>query len=349
MERRIDAALTDFGLEALRSRLPQALSAGEQQKVALASIMAREPQLLVLDEPLSMLDPESAQSLASAIASLPQQGRAVVACEHREYLEHQLEPTKRLALPGNGPGMPSSLAEVPLSGAGDFSVSIDGLECSYGDRSALRDIRFTLEAGEVVGLVGRNGAGKTTLLRCLMGVQEHTGEVCLSGGKAPKLKMVPQDPNTVIFNPTVRDEILYGAESCDIPFFDWLVDALGLEASLGRQPLLLSEGQKVRVTIASCLVNPPQHALLTDDPTLGQDDRHKAILGGLLGKLSQSGIATLLATHDLSFLMRFVPRIVLLDEGEIVADGPTAQILGDRDLCRRHGIPIPEFLRGHLA
>lgn len=195
----------------------------------------------------------------------------------------------------------------------------------------------------MLAVVGRNGAGKTTLLRALAGLQKHAGLVTV-GGERPHLGMVFQNPDLQLFCPTVRDEILYRLVEPDMARYAWLVEVLGLARYQDTPPLLLSEGEKKRVALATILMRGFRHGVLLDEPTLGQDGRHRAMLVRLIRALTEAGQLVILATHDLDLAAQ-ADRLLLLDAGRIVADGPPGDVLSDRAVWTAAGLVVPDWVR----
>ncbi|MBN1919815.1 MAG: ATP-binding cassette domain-containing protein [Anaerolineae bacterium] len=338
---RLEQALTQFGLIALRGRDPRSLSGGEQQRLALASIMSRRPAALVLDEPFSMLDGDGAADLVAALAELTAQGAASVACEHRlEWLE-TLPGLRTLHLAAPHP--PAEIAHVipPLARKRmPFMLDVRGLSVQRGVHEVLHNLEFHALGGEVIAIVGRNGAGKTTLLRALAGLQRAEGVITVDGG-SPNLGMVFQNPDVQLFNASVREEILYRIAAPDRELYAWLLKALGLERYEATPPLLLSEGEKKRLALATVLMRQPRDGILLDEPALGQDDGHKTQLLHLTRALAHAGQLVILTTHDLALAAQ-ADRLLLLAEGHIIAEGTPAAVLGDTEACRRAGMRTPE-------
>jgi energy-coupling factor transport system ATP-binding protein len=211
-----------------------------------------------------------------------------------------------------------------------------------GGRTVLDDLGLRLPGGQVVAIVGRNGVGKTTLLRALCGLQPHQGTVLADGGR-PDLAMVFQDPDTQLFNATVRDEILFKIPHPDEGWYRWLIDVLGLCDYEDTPPLLLSEGEKKRVALAIALMRRPAHGLLLDEPALGQDAAHKAQLMRLARALARSGRLVLMTTHDLALAAQ-ADRMLLMTRAGFVADGPPDQVLADAGAWKRAGLIVPDWL-----
>jgi energy-coupling factor transport system ATP-binding protein len=346
---RVEATLARFGLEALRRRAPQTLSGGEQQKLALAAVIARRPPLLVLDEPLSMLDGAAVDDLVAHLGDLTHRGTSAVVCEHRaEHLE-TIPGLRTVHFNGQAAPQPVKADRASRQTTGgcphhtpDFTLEVSQLGVTLGQRPILRDLSFSAAGGRVVAVVGRNGVGKTTLLRALAGLQAHTGTVAASG-EPPDLGLVFQNPDLQIFNPTVRKEILYNLPEPDMALYTWALRALGLERYENTPPLLLSEGEKKRVALASVLVRRPRHGILLDEPSLGQDQAHKAMLIHLCHALADAGQLVILTTHDLTLAAR-ADRLLLLGAEGFVADGPPADVLRDHAAWTRLGLRIPVWL-----
>ncbi len=343
IRQRLEATLERFGLGDLRTRSPQTLSGGEQQKLALAAITARWPALLVLDEPLSMLDGTAAVELVDYLADLAGEGSTVVVAEHREeYLRAvpRLE-TMRLAGPAlQDPPVPDLYR--PRVRAASFALVVENLVVTLGGRSVLRDLSFRAESGQILAVVGRNGVGKTTLLRALAGLQKYEGNVLIDGQR-PDLGLVFQNADLQLFNASVREEILYRVPAPDQELYHWLLSVLGLDRYEETPPLLLSEGEKKRVALATVLMRRPRHGLLLDEPSLGQDSAHKAALMRLARALAATGQLVILTTHDLTLAAQ-ADLIALLGTQGFVACGPAGDVLRDASPWTSLGLSVPPWI-----
>lgn len=229
-------------------------------------------------------------------------------------------------------------------------IEIEELSFSYPDgKQALQGINLRVASGERLSLVGPNGAGKSTLLYHLNGVFTGKGMIRIGGLELNKTNLgriramvgvVFQNPDDQLFSPTVFEDVAYG------PIYQGLdkravrqrveeaLAAVHMSGYSQRIPYHLSGGEKKRVAIATVLSMQPQ-ILVFDEPTAGLDPRARRELIELMLELPQT---ILVATHDLSLVEQLTPRTVLLDQGRIVADGKTAEILGDESMLAAHGL-----------
>jgi energy-coupling factor transport system ATP-binding protein len=345
---RLEMVLDEFNLSHMRERNPQTLSGGEQQRLALAAIMARQPDALILDEPLSMLDTTAAEELIAYLESFVAEGKTLVMFEHRqEYLEG-LKGIRHLALDGKMKqerALPENM--LPQKGT-DFRLEIENLSVHLSGMNVLDDLNLSLESGQIVAVVGRNGVGKTTLLRALSGLQKYTGTakaITTHGEQRPDLGMVFQNPDLQLFNASVRDEILYRLPDPDMDYYHWLISALGLGNYESTPPLLLSEGEKKRLALGLVLMRYPTHGVLLDEPSLGQDHAHKTILIRILRALADAGQLVIITTHDLT-LAEQADRLILLGQDGIIADDDTEAVIANSAAWERTGLTLPPwFLR----
>ncbi len=239
------------------------------------------------------------------------------------------------------------------------ALIVEHLSHRYPDgRIALDDVSFTMTAGESVALVGPNGAGKTTLFLRLCGVLSgRPGQSMVVGldpanpdhrKKLPEVVgVVFQNPDDQLFSPTVLDDVAFGplnmgvspadAKSCAL---DALV-SVGLPDAGEQVPFKLSGGDKRRVAIAGVLAM-RSSVLLLDEPSAFLDPRGRRDLIGLLLTLPGT---KLIATHDLDLVLDICPRVLVLDGGKLVADGPAQTILAEPELMTRHGLEVPHRLK----
>jgi len=348
IRRRLDVTLARFGLDMLRTRSPQTLSGGEQQKLALAAIIARHPAVLVLDEPFSMLDGTAVVELVDHLMDLTRSGIAVLICEHRPEHLKAMPALRIVDLSGQAPLSALDPTREPAVPAFDFHTApfrlkVQGLTVWLGGQVVLRDLHFSASGGEVIAVVGRNGVGKTTLLRVLAGLQKHQGKVTVDGER-PDLGIAFENADLQLFNASVREEILYRVADPDVPLYAQLLEALGLWRYEGMPPLLLSEGEKKRVALATVLMRWPRHGVLLDEPSLGQDTAHKAMLIRIARGLADAGQLVFLTTHDLTLAAQ-ADRLLLLGSEGLVADGPPSRVMRDPAPWAQIGLSVPPWVR----
>ena len=217
-------------------------------------------------------------------------------------------------------------------------TSADHLTVRYGDVSALRNVSTTISRGEIVALMGRNGAGKSTLLNTMVGLRATSAGIVRTNGKDPReikgselvhcVGLVPQDPGDLLEASTVAGECRSSDHdaSVDPGTTRALLALLAPEVLDGTHPRDLSEGQRLLLALAIVLAARPP-LLLLDEPTRGLDYPTKARLAKILRELAAGGHGIVLATHDVELAAEVATRVIVLAEGEIVADGPTAEVV----------------------
>ncbi|MFH8606069.1 ABC transporter ATP-binding protein [Streptomyces sp. NPDC018029] len=224
------------------------------------------------------------------------------------------------------------------SEADTAAARVERLAVRRGRVEALRRVDLTVTPGETVALMGRNGAGKSTLLSALVGLLEPTSGTVRVGGAVPHrtaprqlirhVGLVPQEPRDLLYADTVAAEC--AAADHDAGAAPGACRALVSELLPGiaddTHPRDLSEGQRLALALSIVLATRPP-LLLLDEPTRGLDYAAKARLVGILRGLAAEGHAIVLATHDVELAAEIAHRVVILADGEVVADGPTEQIV----------------------
>jgi energy-coupling factor transporter ATP-binding protein EcfA2 len=369
---RVAFALDATAISSLRGRAIRTLSSGEQQRVAIASVLALRPQVLVLDEPTSNLDWRGVEQVMSTLARLHrQQGLTILVIEHR--LQAVVSSADRVLLMRGGrivaDGRPEDVFAVPPTSPprvegteGGLSVlrlrypwrsadlqsaicglqfappppdasplvAIQGLEAGYGRRTVLQGLDLALYPGEFAALVGDNGAGKSTLAKVLAGLlRPRQGKItwneklrCLPLGR--RVGFLFQNPLDQLVCDMVEEEVAFGPRNFGLPVRERVETTLavaGLTALRHRRSAALSVGEQQRTALAAALSTAPR-LLILDEPTMGQDWAHLSHLMESLIQLNHNGQAILLITHDDKLVCRYAKRIILLEEGRIVADGP---------------------------
>ncbi|HKY84397.1 MAG TPA: ABC transporter ATP-binding protein [Anaerolineales bacterium] len=230
------------------------------------------------------------------------------------------------------------------------TLEVRNLHYTYPDgQAALRGVDLFVAPGEKVALVGPNGAGKSTLILHLNGILHGQGEVRVCslpmedvhlGRIRASVGVVFQDPDDQLFSPSVAEDVAFGplymglaADEVEKRVRSALA-AVGMPGAGGRVSHHLSGGEKKRVAIASVLSMEPE-ILVLDEPTAGLDPRGRRGLIRLLAALPQT---MLVSTHDLRMVAELFARTVVLDQGKVVADGPTADLMADAGLLAAHGL-----------
>ena len=233
------------------------------------------------------------------------------------------------------------------------SIEIQHLSFTYPDgHRALRDVSLTIAPGEKAALVGPNGAGKSTLLLNLNGILTGQGKIFVAGVELnPKnlgliraeVGLVFQSPDDQLFSPTVFDDVAYGPLYQGLPETEVrqrVSEALAVVSMSDyaqRVSHHLSTGEKKRIAIATVLSMKPE-LLVLDEPTAGLDPRARRSLINLLCELPMT---MLVSTHDMLLVRELFPRMIIMDEGSVVADGPTQYLMENEALLAAHGLEKP--------
>ena len=238
-------------------------------------------------------------------------------------------------------------------------VEAIGLSFAYPDGTkALDGVSFRIEHGEAVAIVGANGAGKSTLLQHLNGClapgagRVRIGDAPITKGNLAAVRrsvgMVFQDPDDQLFMPTVFDDVAFGPLNLGVPPEEVAARVADALATVGaahladRPPYRLSGGEKRAVAIATVLSMAPD-VLVLDEPTASLDPRARRQLIALLAGFAHTKI---IATHDLDMALALCGRTIVLQAGRVAADGPSAELLRDRERLEGWGLELPLGLQG---
>lgn len=233
------------------------------------------------------------------------------------------------------------------------ALEAHALEFRYPDgRMALDGVELVVDRGHRVALLGPNGAGKTTLALHLNGILRGSGSVVIGGLELNdenlaeirrRVGLVFQDANDQLFMPTVAEDVAFGPANLGIDgdLLDRRVEeALGRVDAMAlapRPPHHLSGGEKRSAAIATALAMEPQ-VLVLDEPTSGLDPQGRRELAETLRTLD---VTMLVITHDLPFALALCEKSVIMDNGRVVAEGPTKEVLDNENLLRRHRLEMP--------
>lgn len=234
-------------------------------------------------------------------------------------------------------------------------LSVSDLRASLGGKPVLNGLSFDIAAGEFVGLIGPNGAGKSTLLRAALGLLHHAGEVKLgkrsaavmkAGERARHMAYLPQERD-IAWPVTVETLVslgraphrpaFAGLSVADTQVIERAIERMEVEDFRHRPATELSGGEKARVLIARALAQDAP-LLLADEPTAGLDPSHQIGLMRIFAELAGEGHGIVASMHELGLAARWCSRLILLDKGRIVADGPPSEVLTAERLRSVYGV-----------
>lgn len=345
IDQRLAWALKAVGCTGLRDRTLRSLSGGEKQKIALASILAADPRLIIFDEPTSNLDPRATREIFETILEIQRKTKlTVLVIEHK--LDFFLHDDRRLIHMSAGRILkqdPGRLAPIKIEHPGSpLAVNsplleVEKLTAGYPERPVLDGLDFQLYQGELVSLLGDNGSGKSTLLLSLLGLHTaESGVIRFRGedltGKEPvalgkEIGLVFQNPDHQIFAQTVWEEAVLGPRNFQLEQEEYqehthsLLDRAGLGSRLDEPPYRLSYGEKRRLNLISVLSYGPR-LLLLDEIFIGQDRQNAAFLMELLVEYVQVGNSVLLVNHNPAYYPLISTRLMFLRNGKLAVDAP---------------------------
>lgn len=357
---RVDRALHAADAHPLAARIPRELSGGELQRVALASALALDAPLLVLDEPTAQLDPEAAQRFGAALRALAERGAAILLVEQDLDLLAAIASRVLLLADGAplaaGPpgevlerwppldarlGAPARIQEraeparSPAHASAHPLLEVEDLVAGYGDRTVLHGASLTVARGSVCAWTGRNGAGKSTLARAVIGlVPARAGHIRVDGTlldglpperRAPRVGFVFQDPSRQLFSRTVLDEAAFGPRALGASRAHARAAALAALATVGLDDRGSTHPgdltpQEQRRLAIAAALASRPALLILDEPTAGQDAAGRAWIARALERQREHGAAAVI-THDLAFARRQCDAAVTIEGGRVSMGG----------------------------
>lgn len=351
---RVHQALEIVDASDLINRDVYSLSGGEKQRIAIASVLAMKPSIIILDEPTANLDPKGTIEVLKAIRKLREElETTIIVIEHR--LERVLPFADRLIKMEEGKivldqqpdksfysHIPSLTNIIPKHLPSHKELlKVEELKAGYGERVVLEKVNFKVFPGDIIAIMGNNGSGKTTLLLSLLGIVKATeGRIFLNGKNIIKEKvskrarymgLVFQNPNHQIFENTVLKETILPASNLTQDHNEKIKQNAKLQLSqfeliqyMDKLPFALSMGEKKRLTLVSVLTYEPK-ILLLDEPLVGQDSGRLELFTSALLEHSKKGGATLMICHEPKFVKQYCNRVLFLNEGELIIDAPVEE------------------------
>lgn len=344
---RIVEALTAVDLLDCGNRNVERFSAGQKQRLCIASVLSMHPRVLLLDEPTSQLDRKGRTDLLAVLRRLKAQGISVIIAEHniepfiglidRYYLMSAGSITEVLDQPPEQYRCGHLLVSADINHRREAAYGgpvalAENVSYSYpGSETVLDSVTLSVMRGELLHLHGENGCGKSTLLKVIAGaIRPDSGTLRVAGKDLPemgellgKVALLFQNPQRQLFEDTVAEEVDFTLRRLKLPADEIthrVLSALDVcEAShlWGRLPLTLSFGEQHRVALASVIAPEPQLILL-DEPFAGLDPTQRLRLLKILSKLrEEKGTAIVIASHDPLPDMEWADRIVFMKNGRI--------------------------------
>jgi energy-coupling factor transport system ATP-binding protein len=347
INQRILESLSAVDLLEFGNRNVERFSAGQKQRLCIASVHSMQPKVLLLDEPTSQLDRKGRNNLLNVLQRLKAQGISIIIAEHN--IEPFIEIIDRYYLMANG--MITDNLDYPpaqyrcshlntsaharhnqLTVSADPVFSANNIAFSYpGSGPTLSNLTLSVLQGELVHLHGENGCGKSTLLKILAGaIQPETGSLTVCGEKSPKagellgkVALLFQNPQRQLFEDTVHEEVAFSLKRLQLPeeeIESRVLSALSVCEALHlreRLPLTLSFGEQHRVALAS-VISPNPELILLDEPFAGLDPTQRLRLLKILAQLrDERKTAIVIASHDPLPDMEWADRVITMQNGNI--------------------------------
>lgn len=341
MERQKDKFEKLFGLKALWGKKTSELSNGECQKLVLASMLAIDPEVLLLDEPTAFLDPHSRKEFYEYLKVIRRDRLVIIVDHHVDEIKSFVDKVLYVDEEGNisessfdkeKEAAPSSdMSLLSLKKTTEVTIRLDRLSFSYPSSYTfsdplLREISATFNSGEVLAIKGKNGAGKSTLFKLLSGVLAPTsGSVEIEIDKKiikrnhlfSHVGFVFQNPEAHFFFDTIEEELKqsfrqFSGEKKKMK--DQILERFFHDIDLKKSPFLLSEGEKRRLSILmTVFLN--KELILYDEPTFGQDQSSIEKIEELILSLKKMGLIQVFISHDETFIHKVADRVFILESG----------------------------------
>lgn len=348
MQQRVKAVCSQMNIERLLDRRIFPLSSGEKQLIAIASVCAMEPKVIVMDEPSANLDSDAMARLGALLYRLKEAGHTILLSEHRfHYVRDSfdrmvfMEDGEISSIYSRSEALSLTEAQLAVMGLRPFrpptfqvggaflskpedTLQVSKISCMLDGRQILEDVTFSAQSSRILAIAGPNGAGKSTLCRTITGLYRAIGTVqidgtCLKRKRRTKQSFfVQQDADYQLYAPTVVDEFLIGKK--ETPELKQAalarLNEIGLEPFAGRHPASLSGGQKQRLLLALAAES-GRDLLVFDEPTSGLDGYNMRLTVKLLRQLAAAGKCLLLITHDMDLIAAAADCVLYMEQGKV--------------------------------
>ncbi|NYB52116.1 MAG: ABC transporter ATP-binding protein [Methanobacteriaceae archaeon] len=357
---RVTEALKYVNMPSFRKRNVFNLSEGQKQRVAVAANLALNPEVLVLDEPTSNLDPQGAFELFQVLEKLEKTGKTIILIDHRTHYARKLadrilimedgkivkeggpelldDPLLREKHGIRNPKPPSTYKyhledenHQKMGKAENTVLEVKNITYQYGNGFRIGDVSFSLFEKEVLGIKGANGSGKTTLAKLLAGlIKPSQGEIKFSQNSkklpvARKLGMVLQNPDHQLFMDSVYTELSFGLPELGFSSQQIKEQVEEVIDSMNLKKLKNRHphslsGGEKQRTLISALMTRKPQILILDEPTTGMDNYHMKQLVKEIKNLRKTGMAVILISHDQEFIQKAATRVITISHGQITDD-----------------------------
>ena len=402
----VSATLQKVGLGGFEKRGIHELSGGQRQRLALASVLVTKPKLLVLDEPVSQMNPQGVKDFMEILLSLNKnEDITIIIAEHRVNELAQYFPRLSMMYDGKiiydgptddawskiGSAQAIGLREpqnIKLARQLHLSklesdtmklvkviekeckivreksrdcnkkrdlpeslLSVKNIAFTYpgAKKETLHDISFEIYPGQTVALMGYNGAGKSTLMNLLAGLtKQSVGKIkFLNDGiirNAHLIGYLRQEPDLMLLADSVLEELYWKNKKANEKYINNIIDKMSLREYVNDFPLALSKGQRLRTVLGALLARKPK-LLLLDEPTAGQDQQSLDEIKELIAFFAAEGGSVLFCTHDIELAGEIADRVILMAEGNLIADDEAGNVLSNTEKLLHSGLNEPPMLK----
>ncbi|CEG22715.1 Putative HMP/thiamine import ATP-binding protein YkoD [Planococcus massiliensis] len=351
MKQKITEVLALTGLSALRHEVIQSLSGGMKQRVAAACALIMEPEVLLLDEPISHLDPVTAKEFILWLDRLQHElDLTIVGVEHRldlwdSFFSREIQLDRSGSIIGDKLATahpPVLLPERASTMVPETVLKVNGMAVKAHGKELLSGLSFTANRGEIMIVAGPNGSGKSSLLKALCGIYAlDAGSI-----QSPGIGFVPQSPEYLFLEKTVVRELAFSGIASSAQLND-LMERLRLKEIENAHPFSVSHGQKRRVATGAMLAD-RRTVLLMDEPTSGQDAAALLELHRLISERADEGVTFLIVTHDMEFAESLADSVLLIKDGKMTGKYPAQDVWNHGELLAEHHL-LPPKGAGRLA
>ena len=367
MEERLTEVLALVGLSGFEKKEVATLSGGEKQKLAIAAVLALDPEVLILDEPTANLDPVSTLEIFSLLSKLRDQGKTVIVVEHK--LEGILDQADEVIILDSNcqvkkqgiPQIDEKDKEIVFARERKNThpiLTLKDVVYHVPEREILNGVDLTINEGDFVALLGANGVGKSTLFKTIAKLipltrgEEYFLEKNIESydfkNLFKSLGLVFQNPEHQFVTFRVWDEMIYGMSKEEkedkeiIEGIEGILEKFRLLSKKESNPYQLSGGEKRRLSVAIMLAA-GQKLLCMDEPTFGQDYESNRELMEDMKTLNEQGTTLFVITHDMNLVAEYCNRAVVLDAGKVVFDGTPKNLFNEKDILRNARLMAPRY------